>query len=95
MKREEAKRVIDKAYKVMSKIRKEYEKMSPSSEYHDALYYQRQGANEELGEMLYDFEQGNLVHLAGGLKVLEDTLKTCKLANKIEGMKSGLSFIYG
>ena len=96
MKRE-ARKMYTKGEILVRAIVKQYNEISPDSEYHDAMYYQKNGAYEELAELeeYLDREVEQWAFATATIKKLEDTLKACKLANKIDDMKSKLNFIFG
>lgn len=94
-------KTIQGAYSLSNRIRKEYDKLSTKNRiffetYHDNLMYQLQGVDEELDEMLVDFDNQNEEHFMMGYKNLEDTLVYFKAVIKLQKLTLELpESIYG
>lgn len=95
MNKREAKALLTIARKLSEKISDEYNKISPDSKYHDALYYQHLGAIESVYEIEDDIDRGEYRFISEWIETLETTLESCKLANEIESLHNKLNFQFG
>lgn len=85
------KKITKQAIKLAQQIGAEYDKIELTDygffdAYHDTMLYQKEGAWEEVGEIEYFEEKGEIKHAEGGIKQLMETLAYCKAVVKLQEM---------